>query len=94
MIAFPVALTLRHVIEESSPLYGMNSEDLKDSDTRLMASIVCIDTVIPAPVQSATDYSYDEILWNRRFVEIYTETDDGRLTVDYGRIHDTEEAGG
>jgi len=94
MIAFPVALTLRHVIEESSPLYGMNSEDLKDSDTRLMASIVCIDTVIPAPVQSATDYSYNEILWNRRFVEIYTETDDGRLTVDYGRIHDTEEAGG
>jgi len=94
MIAFPVALTLRHVIEESSPLYGMNSEDLKDSDTRLMASIVCIDTVIPAPVQSATDYSYNEILWNRRFVEIYTETDDGRLTVDYCRIHDTEEAGG
>jgi hypothetical protein len=32
-------------------------------------------------------------LWNRRFVEIYTETADGRLTVDYGRIHDTEEAG-
>ena len=94
MIAFPVVLTLRHVIVESSPLYGMNSEDLKDSDTRLMASIVCIDTVIPAPVQSATDYSYNEILWNRRFVEIYTETDDGRLTVDYGRIHDTEEAGG
>jgi hypothetical protein len=27
-----------------------------------------------------------------RFVEIYTETNDGRLTVDYGRIHDTEEA--
>jgi inward rectifier potassium channel len=94
LIAFPVALTLRHVIDESSPLHGMNSEDLKSSDTRLMASIVCIDTVVPAPVQSATDYSYDDILWNRRFVEIYTETDDGRLTVDYGRIHDTEEAGG
>jgi inward rectifier potassium channel len=91
MIAFPVALTLRHVIDESSPLYGMTSEDLKMVDTRLMASIVCIDTVIPAPVQSATDYSYDDILWNRRFVEIYTETPDGRLIVDYGRIHDTEE---
>src|SRR5271169_6390432 len=92
MIAFPVALTLRHVIDDSSPLYGMTAEDLKKSDTRLMASIVCIDTVIPAPVQSATDYSYDDILWNRRFVEIYTETHDGRLTVDYGAIHDTEDA--
>jgi inward rectifier potassium channel len=91
MLAFPVALTLRHVIDESSPIYGKNPEDLKDSDTRLMASIVCIDTVIPAPVQSVTDYTYEDILWNRRFVEIYTQTDDGRLTVDYGRIHETEE---
>jgi inward rectifier potassium channel len=66
-------------------------EDLKKSDTRLMASVVCIDTVIPAPVQSATDYSSDDILWNRRFVEIYKETSDGQLTVDYGRIHHTEE---
>jgi inward rectifier potassium channel len=92
MIAFPVALTLRHVIDQSSPLYGLTSEDLKKSDTRLMASVVCIDTVIPAPVQSATDYTYEDILWNRRFVEIYTETSEGRLTVDYGRIHHTEEA--
>jgi inward rectifier potassium channel len=93
MIAFPVALTLRHVIDESSPLYGMTPKDLENSDTRLAASVVCIDTVIPAPVQSATDYSYEDILWNRRFVEIYTETPDGRLIVDYGRIHDTEETG-
>jgi inward rectifier potassium channel len=91
MIAFPVALTLRHVIDESSPLFGLTPKDLENNDTRFMASIVCIDTVIPAPVQSATDYSYEDILWNRRFVEIYPETPDGRLIVDYGRIHDTEE---
>ena len=90
IISFPVALTLRHVIDESSPLYGMTWEDLEKSDTRLMTSIVCIDSVIPAPVQCATDYTYDDILWNRRFVEIYTQT--RRLTVDYGRFHDTEEA--
>jgi hypothetical protein len=57
-----------------------------------MTSIVCVDTVIPAPVQSAADYTYDDILWNRRFVEIYTETAEGRLAVHYGRFHDTEAA--
>jgi inward rectifier potassium channel len=92
LIAFPVALTLRHVIDETSPLYGMTPESLGKCDARLMASIVCIDPVIPAPVQSATDYSCEDILWNRRFVEIYTETPDGRFSVDYGRIHETEEA--
>lgn len=90
LIAFPVALTLRHRIDESSPLYGMEAEDFQRTDSRLVTSIVCIDTVIPAPVQSSADYTYDEILWNRRFVEIYQEDPQGRLTVDYGRLHDTE----
>src|SRR5262245_14119389 len=34
MIAFPVALTLRHHIDESSPLFGMTQKDLQSSDTR------------------------------------------------------------
>jgi inward rectifier potassium channel len=93
LIAFPVALTLRHRIDQSSPLYGMDAEDLQRTDSRLVASVVCIDTVIPAPVQSNTDYTYDEILWNRRFVEIYRDNPDGGLTVDYGRLHDTEPVG-
>jgi inward rectifier potassium channel len=90
LIAFPVALTLRHRIDQSSPLYGMDAEDLQRTDSRLVASVVCIDTVIPAPVQSNTDYTYNEILWNRRFVEIYHDNPEGGLTVDYGRLHDTE----
>ena len=92
LIAFPAALTVRHEIDESSPLYGMTAEDLKKTDTRILASIVCVDTVIPAPIQSQVDYPHDEILWNRRFVEIYAEHGNGRFTVDYGRFHDTEEA--
>ncbi|MBV8813310.1 MAG: ATP-sensitive inward rectifier potassium channel 10 [Verrucomicrobia bacterium] len=92
LLAFPAALTIRHRIDEQSPLYGMTAEDLKKTDARLLASIVCIDTVIPAPIQSLVDYSYDEILWNRRFVEIYTDHGNGRFEVDYARIHETEEA--
>jgi inward rectifier potassium channel len=92
LIAFPAALTIRHRIDETSPLYGWTAEDLKKTDTRILTSIVCVDTVIPAPIQSQVDYSYEEILWNRRFVEIYTEHGKGRFSVDYGRFHDTEDA--
>jgi inward rectifier potassium channel len=90
LIMFPVALTLRHAIDENSPLFGMGPDDFERADVRLMASIVCVDTVIPAPVQSQADYGWEQILWNQRFVEIYSEQADGRYTVDYGRIHDTE----
>jgi inward rectifier potassium channel len=87
---FPAALTLRHVIDEKSPLHGATPESLKEGRVILIASVVGIDPVIPAAVQTQQDYSWRDIRFGERFVEIYTDHRDGRLTVDYGRIHDTE----
>jgi inward rectifier potassium channel len=92
LIMFPVALTLRHVIDETSPLHGATADDLRRCEALFMASIVCVDTVIPAPVQSQQDYSWEDVHFGRRFVEIYTDLDDGRLAVDYGRLPETEPA--
>jgi inward rectifier potassium channel len=90
LIIFPSAITIRHVIDENSPLHGVNHEQLKASATRFMTSIVCIDTVIQAPVQSQQGYLWSDVRFDHRFVEIYTDHPDGRLEVDYGRIHQTE----
>jgi inward rectifier potassium channel len=90
LIIFPVALTLRHTIDEQSPLYGVTVEDLQRGQAFFIASIVCVDTVIPAPVQSQRDYSWEDIRFGHRFVEIYADLPDGRLSVDYGRLHDTQ----
>jgi inward rectifier potassium channel len=89
LINFPAALTLRHVIDETSPLFGLTQQDLKLTDSRMLASVVCVDPVIQAPVQSQTEYVHEQIAWNRRFAEIYTEDSIGRYTVDYGKFHDT-----
>ncbi|HEX3818670.1 MAG TPA: ion channel [Chthoniobacterales bacterium] len=90
LTVFPTALTLRHIIDETSPLYGETPESLEESDARFVASIVCIETVIPASVQSQHDYSWCDVRFGERFVDIYSETEDGRLMVDYGRLHETE----
>jgi inward rectifier potassium channel len=90
LITFPAVLTIRHPIDEESPLLGMTPEDFRRLDIRIMASIVGVDTVIVAPVQSHTDYYYDQIQWNRRFVEIYDQSKEHEWTVDYGRIDETE----
>jgi inward rectifier potassium channel len=87
-----VVLTLLHTIDEQSPLYGMTAESLEACDARLVASVVGIETVIQAAVQSQKDYSWRDIRFGERFVEIYTETGERRLTVDYGRLHETEPA--
>ena len=89
LINFPPALTIRYVIDETSPLFGATSQDLKLADSRMLASIVCVDPVIQAPIQSQTEYLLEQIAWNRRFAEIYTEDHLGRYTVDYSKFHDT-----
>lgn len=90
--SFPAALTLRHVIDEQSPLYGATAASLEASRVILIASVVGVDPVIPAPVQTQQSYLWHEIRFGERFVEIYTDDGHGRLTVDYGRLHDTAPA--
>jgi len=90
LISFPVALTIRHMIDEKSPLYGLTAEDLKKNDTRIHASIVGIDSVISASVQSNHFYTWRDIHFDHRFVEIYTDLDDHRMAVDYGLLHEVE----
>jgi inward rectifier potassium channel len=91
LIAFPAVLTVRHRIDKESPLFGMTPKDFQQQDIRIAASIVGVDTVIVAPVQSFGDYNYDQIEWNRRFVEIYDQNEEGEWTVDYARIDETED---
>ena len=90
LIIFPAALTLRHVIDKSSPLYGATLESLQNSRALFAVSVSGIDPVIAAPVQAQQDYSWRDVRFGERFVEIYTESGRGQLTVDYGRLHDTE----
>jgi inward rectifier potassium channel len=90
LAAFPAALTLRHVIDEQSPLYGATPESLHTSRAILIVSVVGIDPVISAAVQTQKDYLASDIRFGERFVDIYTSHGDGKLTVDYGRLHDTE----
>ena len=90
MISFPAALTIRHTIDEQSPLRGETPESLEAGDAFFLASTVSIEMVMAASVQSQQDYGYEDIRWNERFVDIYNELEGGQLEVDYARLHETE----
>src|SRR6266571_7855479 len=90
MIVFPAALTLRRTINEHSPLFGATPQSLEASNATFVASVVGIETVIPAAVQTQQNYTWRDVRFGERFVEIYSELKEGQITVDYGRIHHTE----
>jgi inward rectifier potassium channel len=90
MISFPAALTIRHTIDEESPLYGITPQRLLKEDAFFIASTVSLELVMAASVQSQQDYAIEDVRFGERFVDVYEELPDGRLTVDYGRLHETE----
>jgi inward rectifier potassium channel len=92
LTVFPAALTLRHVIDETSPLHLATPESLESGRALFFVSVVGVDPVIAAAVQTQQDYTWRDVRFGERFVEIYTQSGQGQLTVDYGRLHETEAA--
>src|SRR5256886_6211735 len=90
MISFPAALIIRHTIDELSPLYGITPERLEKEDAFFVASTLSLELVMAASVQSQQDYAVEDVRFGERFVDVYTQLESGQLTVDYGRLHETE----
>src|SRR5438552_17679136 len=72
LTVFPAALTLRHTIDETSPLFGATPESLESSRVLFIVSVVGIAPVITAAVQTQKDYSWRDIRFGERFVELYS----------------------
>jgi inward rectifier potassium channel len=85
---FSLSWSVVHVIDQFSPLYGMTSESLSDTNSMLIISLSGIDETVAQVVHARHSYSANEILWNNRFVDIFYHTSDGHRYIDYNRFHD------
>lgn len=77
----PMSWTVVHPINETSPFYGFTEEDMKNADVELYVMLRGFDDVFSNYVQQRTSYTYREILFNRKFVPMYRESDDGQKTI-------------
>jgi len=73
--------TVVHPIDENSPLYELSEEDMRDSDLELYVLVKGFDDVYSNTVLRRTSYTYDEVLFNKKFVPMYRESEDGKTTI-------------
>ena len=90
--ALALSWTLYHVIDENSPFYNQAADDLAASSVTLAIVVSGYDVVAAQTVHARQSYEHDAILFGRSYVDILGTQKDGRLRLDYGRFHDTEEA--
>ncbi len=73
--------TVVHPIDENSPLLGLTEEDCKASDVEIYVQIRGYDDVYSTTVIQRTSYTYDEIVFDAKFVPMFHESEDGKTTI-------------
>jgi inward rectifier potassium channel len=84
---FTLSWTLMHVIDESSPLYGLTPEALAAAEATLMLSIDGIDETTSQSMLGRHQWSYREWRWNHRYVDLVYDDELGVSHIDYGVFH-------
>jgi len=88
--ALALSWTVFHVIDEDSPLHGLDAAGLKAANVGLGLMVSGYDDVAAQTVHARKSYEHADIRFGHRYVEILRVTDDG-LRVDYSRFHETVE---
>jgi inward rectifier potassium channel len=90
--ALALSWTLFHVIDEDSPLHGVDAAGLEAVNAGLGLIVSGYDEVAAQTVHARNSYEYSDIRFGHRYAEILRATDDGRFRIDYSRFHETIEA--
>ena len=81
--SFNLAWTVRHVINETSPLFGLTPEMLATGRAAVIVSLVGVDETVAYTINARQNYSSAEILWNYRYVDMLTIAPNGDRYLDY-----------
>ncbi|NER19948.1 MAG: ATP-sensitive inward rectifier potassium channel 10 [Symploca sp. SIO1C2] len=91
--SFSLTWTIMHHIDENSPLYGETLESLMAVNSELVVILTGLDETVSQTIHARHSYIESEIVWNQRFVDIFSRKRNGRWLIDYNHFHDVEAAG-
>ncbi len=91
VVFLPSVWTIVHPIDKSSPLYGLNKEEVIAKDIEFIIMIKSFDESFSQTVYSRSSYKGSELKWGKKFTYIIEHTAHG-ISVDVGRLDETETA--
>ncbi|MBD1923436.1 ATP-sensitive inward rectifier potassium channel 10 [Microcoleus sp. FACHB-831] len=85
---FEETWTVMHRIDDRSPLYGATPASLAESEAVIVVALTGLDKTVSQTIHARHSFFAQEILFNMRFVDIFSKTPDGDRCIDYTRFHD------
>jgi inward rectifier potassium channel len=91
VVFFPLAWTIVHPIDETSPLHGASGKELEAWDAEVLILFSGIDEIFSQRVHTRSSYKPDEIVCNARFKNLFNPPKpDGTLSIDIGHLNEIE----
>ncbi len=87
---FAMSFLAMHVLDETSPLYGVSPAMLEETGTEILVTVTGLDETMGQTVHARSSYLPHEILFGHRYANMFGVTEDGRRAIDYGMFHVTE----
>ena len=87
---FSLSWTIMHPIDETSPLYGATIDTFYDQGMEIIVLLSGMDETLSQVIYARQAYTADDILFDRRFVDVL-HFGDGQMEVDLHRFNDTVE---
>lgn len=91
VLFLPLAWTIVHPIDESSPLFGLTKEDLEQSNAEFAILISAMDETYAQIVHTRTSYKPNEIKSGYKFADIYNKVESGeKISIDVRKLSKIE----
>lgn len=88
---FSLSWTIMHRIDETSPLYGASIDTLYDGEIEIIVLLSGMDETLSQVIYARQAYGAEDILFDRRFVDVLHFGAAGRMEVDLNHFSDTVE---
>lgn len=83
---FNLTWTVRHQIDENSPLFGQTPESLRTSETELTILLSGTDDAFGQTVYGHFAYNHEEILFDHHFISMFNRNEAGHPVIDFSKF--------
>jgi inward rectifier potassium channel len=85
---FNLTWQVMHRIDETSPINAEGADDLRSKRAEIVVVLSGIDETFSQTIHARTSYTADEVLWGRRFADIFVRDNNGRQVIDFSHFDD------
>ena len=87
---FSLSFLAVHPIDDKSPLYKKTAVDLRETSANFVVTFTGIDDGLASTVHARYQWSWNDVVYDERFVDILRVDPDGKRYIDLSPFHDTE----